>query len=65
MGEIDGIELPRDEISKNAFVLLPLAEIAAELERPIFKLSYAQLWQRYDQASQKLQTKGVELKGSN
>ena len=29
-GQIDGIALPRDEVLKNAFVLLPLAEVAPD-----------------------------------
>lgn len=43
----DGVQLPRDEISYNAFVLWPLAEIAPELEHPISGISYAALWQAY------------------
>lgn len=53
-GVIDGIELPRDEISQNAFVLLPLAELAANGIHPVFKQNYRQLWDDYDQASQRL-----------
>ena len=49
-----GIELPRAEITRNAFVLLPLAEIAAEVLHPQLQLAYAQLWAAYDQASQAL-----------
>lgn len=54
VGEMDGIALPRDEITKNAFVLLPLAEIAADIKHPELKKSYVELWQVYDQNSQKL-----------
>ena len=54
VGIIDGIELPRDEITENAFVLLPLDDVAGEIEHPVLKISYAKLWQAYDQASQKL-----------
>src|SRR6187402_643424 len=35
-----GIELPRAEISKNAFVLLPLAQIAAEVLHPQLQKTY-------------------------
>ncbi|VAW99698.1 2-amino-4-hydroxy-6-hydroxymethyldihydropteridinepyrophosphokinase [hydrothermal vent metagenome] len=48
------LELPRGEITKNAFVLLPLSELAAELLHPIEKKSIGQLWREYDKASQKL-----------
>ncbi len=46
--------LPRDEILKYAFVLRPLAEVAPTERHPIEKLSYAELWQAFDQASQPL-----------
>lgn len=52
-GKIDGIQLPRDEILKNAFVLLPLAEIAADEIHPTEKQSYAALWRAYSK-NQKL-----------
>ncbi len=48
------LELPRDEITKNAFVLLPLAELAPDLEHPVLHQRYADLWARFDQASQPL-----------
>jgi 2-amino-4-hydroxy-6-hydroxymethyldihydropteridine diphosphokinase len=53
-GEIEGIQLPRDEVLKNAFVLLPLAEIAAQTQHPVTGLSYSQHWQEFDKDKQKL-----------
>ncbi|MFA5493636.1 MAG: 2-amino-4-hydroxy-6-hydroxymethyldihydropteridine diphosphokinase [Porticoccaceae bacterium] len=53
-GEIDGILLPRDEILDNAFVLWPLAEIAADERHPVEGKSYGELWRRYDKNGQKL-----------
>ena len=47
-GEFSGVCLPRDEILENAFVLKPLADIAPEQLHPLLKLSYAELWRRYD-----------------
>ncbi len=47
-------QIPRDEITENAFVLWPLAEIAATLVHPILHKNYQQLWQNFDQSSQKL-----------
>jgi len=47
-------QIPRDEITINAFVLWPLAEVAPNLFHPIFKQTYAQLWQAYDKDSQQL-----------
>lgn len=47
---VAGVQLPRDEILNNAFVLLPLAEIAPQQQHPVLKRSYAELWQAYDRA---------------
>lgn len=49
-----GISLPRAEITQNAFVLLPLAEIAGEQLHPQLQQSYASLWQVYDKSAQPL-----------
>ncbi len=48
------LNIPRDEISKNAFVLWPLAEVAAEVMHPQFKQTIAAMWQAYDKDSQSL-----------
>lgn len=47
-------QLPRDEITKNAFVLWPLSEIAPKLKHPICHISYEDLWHDYDKSSQAL-----------
>jgi len=47
-------QLPRDEITKNAFVLWPLSQIAPKLEHPILKQNYQELWQEYNKTSQQL-----------
>ena len=39
-----GIQIPRDEILQNAFVLRPLQDIAAEILHPALKQSYGELW---------------------
>ena len=54
VGDIDGVQLPRDEITKNAFVLLPLADIAVGENHPQLNMTYGELWQQFDQSSQKL-----------
>lgn len=51
-GEVDGICLPRAEILQNAFVLLPLAEIAGEESHPVEHKTYADLWRAYDRQQQ-------------
>lgn len=57
-GDSDGteadMELPRKEITRNAYVLCPLAELEPEtVHRPTGK-TYSQLWQEYDKARQPL-----------
>lgn len=54
VGMVDGVLLPREEIVENAFVLLPLAEIAADELHPLSRQSYGCLWQAYQQDKQKL-----------
>jgi 2-amino-4-hydroxy-6-hydroxymethyldihydropteridine diphosphokinase len=41
------VELPRAEITENAFVLWPLAEIAPDVIHPLTGLSYSDMWQQY------------------
>ena len=54
VGEIDGIKLPRGEVLKNAFVLLPLAEMAAHSQHPVTGQSYSHHLQQFDKDKQKL-----------
>lgn len=63
VGVESGVELPRAEITKNAFVLLPLAEIAPQLLHPQLQKSYQQLWGEYDQSSQSLWSIDFEWNG--
>lgn len=49
-----GVVLPRDEITYNAFVLLPLSELAPDLAHPLTGLTYQQMWSTYDKSNQKL-----------
>ena len=49
-----GIVLPRSEITKNAFVLLPLSEMLPEQINAETGVSNAQMWQDYDKSQQKL-----------
>ena len=54
VGDIDGVQLPRDEITKNAFVLLPLNDIAPNVLHPDLQVTYGRLWFFFDKDSQKL-----------
>ncbi len=54
VGVVDGISLPRTEITENAFVLCPLAEIAGAEIHPIAQKTYADLWRDFDMAGQEL-----------
>lgn len=53
-GVQDGIRLPREEIVQNAFVLLPMAELAPDIKHPENGKTYATLWDEYDKSRQKL-----------
>ena len=59
--QLEKVSLPRDEITRYAFVLLPLAEVAGEERHPLNGLSYRELWERFDQTSQPLWRVDLEL----
>jgi 2-amino-4-hydroxy-6-hydroxymethyldihydropteridine diphosphokinase len=50
----DHWDLPRGEITRNAFVLKPLAELAPDFVHPELGLSFLQLWQQGDFSGQDL-----------
>jgi 2-amino-4-hydroxy-6-hydroxymethyldihydropteridine diphosphokinase len=58
-----GTELPRAEITQNAFVLLPLAEIAPNVIHPQLQKRYIELWNNYDKQSQHLWPIDFEWRG--
>lgn len=63
IGTIDGVELPRGEITENAFVLQPLAELAPEGVHPVLRQTYGELWAGYEQGSQALVRVDFEWRG--
>jgi 2-amino-4-hydroxy-6-hydroxymethyldihydropteridine diphosphokinase len=48
------MNLPRAEITENAFVLKPLAELAPQLKHPVLDKTYQALWTNYPKEKQKL-----------
>lgn len=42
-GDVDGVQLPRDEILKHAFVLRPLADLAPQARHPVLNRRYLDL----------------------
>ena len=52
--EADGLVLPRTDITRYAFVLAPLAEIAAASRHPVTGERYADMWSAFDEADQAL-----------
>jgi 2-amino-4-hydroxy-6-hydroxymethyldihydropteridine diphosphokinase len=52
--EDGSIRLPRDEILKYAFVLLPLSEVAGDEIHPQSGRTYRQLWEAFDKREQPL-----------
>jgi 2-amino-4-hydroxy-6-hydroxymethyldihydropteridine diphosphokinase len=48
------LNIPRDEICKNAFVLKPLSDLVPKLKHPVNGKSFQSLWNEYPQDSQKL-----------
>jgi 2-amino-4-hydroxy-6-hydroxymethyldihydropteridine diphosphokinase len=61
VGIIDGVELPRGEITEYAFVLRPLVDVAAQELHPTLDLSFSQIWNSFDQLSQKTELIPLKL----
>ena len=54
VGVFDGVKLPRDEILENAFVLVPLADIARDELHPVCQKTYRALVEELPLAGQRL-----------
>lgn len=48
------LRVPRDEITRFAFVLKPLTDIAAEVVHPVLQIKMAELWERFNAPEQVL-----------
>jgi 2-amino-4-hydroxy-6-hydroxymethyldihydropteridine diphosphokinase len=49
-----GLVLPRPDLTRWAFMLGPLAELAMELEHPVLHRTIGELWDDFDQAAHPL-----------
>jgi 2-amino-4-hydroxy-6-hydroxymethyldihydropteridine diphosphokinase len=49
-----GVQVPRDEILRYAFVLLPLSEVAPLERHPLTGQTYGELWAEFDASDQQL-----------
>ena len=50
----EGYELPRGEITKYSFVLLPLAEVAPDQIHPVIGKTFSEMWKAFDAEKQPL-----------
>ncbi len=57
----DGIQIPRDEILHNAFVLKPLSDLYPEGVHPVQQSSYRQLWQQMQQQAERIELYPLDL----
>ena len=53
-GTVDGVALPRDEVTENAFVLLPLVDIAPHETHPVSGKAYCDIATNFSGGEQKL-----------
>ena len=61
----NGVRVPRDEITRYAFVLRPLSEVAGAQRHPVIGKTFRELWQEFDAAEQPLRPVGLELDSEN
>jgi 2-amino-4-hydroxy-6-hydroxymethyldihydropteridine diphosphokinase len=61
VGHIDGVELPRSEITRYAFVLKPLADLAPESPHPVEGNTFSALWAGFDQAAHPLEPVSIDF----
>jgi len=56
-----GVDVPRNEITRYAFVLRPLAQIAGNELHPVEGVSYQTLWNAFDKSQQRLWAVDLDL----
>lgn len=52
--DLEDLQLPREDVSRFAFVLRPLAELAGELSHPVSGETYAEMWRKFSDEAQHL-----------
>lgn len=60
--EYGEVILPRPEVTENAYVLRPLAQLLGSRVHPASGMTYAQLWNNFDHSRQKLWPAGFSLR---
>lgn len=55
------LKLPREEITRYAFVLGPLAEIAGERRHPVLHRRFSELWAEFDKDAQPMRQVELQL----
>ena len=50
----EDLQIPREDVSRFAFVLRPLSELAGDDCHPVSGISYAKMWQNFSDTEQKL-----------
>ena len=53
--DVPPVSLPRDDVTRYAFVLAPMAELAPTLRHPVTGETMQDLWRRFDRAKQPIQ----------
>lgn len=57
-----GVQIPRHEILKNAFVLKPLSDIMGEEEHPVVGKTYQELWNEMKSSADRIENIAFHLK---
>jgi 2-amino-4-hydroxy-6-hydroxymethyldihydropteridine diphosphokinase len=62
-GNFNGVLLPHPDITKAAYVLWPLSQIAGKRRHPVLDKSFTELWQEFDKSSQVIAPVAFEWHG--
>lgn len=62
-GSFDGVQLPHPDVTKAAYVLWPLSQVAGKRRHPQLNKAFAELWQEFDKTSQVIAPVAFEWHG--